>query len=89
MATRLFRSLLAHHLQAFLETRRAGNGDRDPRGQVQEIKVCAFVPIHDEADESVSGEPEKSRVLDRANCVCVPEHDGQKARIPELCDSLP
>ena len=33
MATRLFRSPLAHRLQAFLETRRAGNGDRDPGGQ--------------------------------------------------------
>lgn len=30
MATCLFRSQLAQRLQAFLETRRAGNGDRDP-----------------------------------------------------------
>jgi integrase/recombinase XerD len=33
MATWLFRSPLAHRLQAFLETRRAGNGDRDPGRQ--------------------------------------------------------
>jgi len=33
MATCLFRSPLAHRLQAFLETRRAGNGNRDPGRQ--------------------------------------------------------
>lgn len=33
MATCLFRSPLAHRLQAFLETRRAGNGNRDPGQQ--------------------------------------------------------
>ena len=52
MATCLFRSPLAHRLQGFLETRRAGNSNRDPSRQKILFYLDRFF-----MDELQPGEP--------------------------------
>jgi len=62
MATCLFRSPLAHRLQAFLETRRAGNNNRDPGRQKILFNLDRFF-----MDELQPGQPLTREVAERFN----------------------